>query len=122
MGRSALGRAVAACAVLLLLLPAAAAARQFSPGAAGAGDPYFPLAGNGGYDVLHYDLVLDYVPVVNRLRGDVTITATATQDLSSFDLDLRGFTVSAVLVDGHTAAFARRGQELTVTPGEGVPA
>ena len=26
------------------------------PGAAGIGDPYFPLEGNGGYDVRHYDL------------------------------------------------------------------
>ena len=25
-------------------------------GAAGIGDPYFPLDGNGGYDVAHYDV------------------------------------------------------------------
>jgi hypothetical protein len=28
--------------------------RHFGPGAPGIGDPYFPLAGNGGYDVRHY--------------------------------------------------------------------
>ena len=28
----------------------------YSPGAPGIGDPYFPLEGNGGYDVQHYDL------------------------------------------------------------------
>ena len=26
------------------------------PGAPGIGDPYYPLDGNGGYDVAHYDL------------------------------------------------------------------
>ena len=30
--------------------------RRFRPGAPGAGDAYFPFAGNGGYDVRHYDL------------------------------------------------------------------
>ena len=51
-------RAVAPIAVALALsLPAAAAA---APGAAGIGDPYYPLAGNGGYDVAHYGLELSY--------------------------------------------------------------
>ena len=122
MKRSVLGVAFAVCVLAALLVPSVGAARQFAPGAAGAGDPFFPLAGSGGYDVRHYDLVLDYAPATNRLRGDVTVTAAATQDLSSFDLDLRGFTVSAVLVDGHAATFARRGQELIITPGEGIPA
>ena len=31
-------------------------------GAAGIGDPDFPTDGNGGYDVAHYDLRLDYDP------------------------------------------------------------
>ena len=26
---------------------------RYGPGAPGSGDPYFPSAGNGGYDVLH---------------------------------------------------------------------
>ena len=38
--------------------PGDPAAPRYAPGAAGAGDPYFPLAGNGGTDVLHYDLDL----------------------------------------------------------------
>jgi hypothetical protein len=32
----------------------------YSPGAPGVGDPYFPLEGNGGYDVQHYDLRFSY--------------------------------------------------------------
>jgi hypothetical protein len=37
-------------------LPASALGADYSPGAPGIGDPYFPLEGNGGYDVQHYDL------------------------------------------------------------------
>ena len=47
--------------------------------APGAGDPFFPLAGNGGYDVRHYSLDLDYVRGENRLSGQVGIFARATQ-------------------------------------------
>lgn len=41
------------------ILPGAAGAAErgpgaFAPGAPGAGDPYFPLDGNGGYDVARY--------------------------------------------------------------------
>ena len=35
---------------------------RYTAGAAGAGDAYFPFAGNGGYDVQHYDLDLTYTP------------------------------------------------------------
>jgi aminopeptidase N len=96
--------------------PALAAA----PGAPGAGDPYFPLQGNGGYDVGHYDLALSVTPATGRIAGVATITATATQALSRFDLDLRrALTVSRVSVDGRPAGFrqpASLHQELVVTP------
>ncbi len=85
-------------------------------GAPGLGDPFFPLAGNGGYDVGHYSLRLAYEPSTLVLDGSATITATATQDLSRFDLDLRGFTVSDLKVDGRPALFTRDGQELQITP------
>ncbi|WP_260867287.1 M1 family metallopeptidase [Streptomyces sp. SAJ15] len=91
----------------------AAAAR---PGAAGAGDPLFPKLGNGGYDVTHYKLTLDYAPDDNRLKGTAEITARATEPLSSFNLDLAGLTVRKATVDGMTATFTRGGTELTVTP------
>ncbi|NRQ35537.1 M1 family metallopeptidase [Nonomuraea sp. NN258] len=86
-------------------------------GAPGIGDSDFPKAGNGGYDVSHYWLVLDYVPATKRLTGETTIDATATQGLSSFNLDLSGFEVSRVSVNGTPAKFERAGDELTVRPG-----
>src|SRR5262245_30797907 len=107
--------------VLALALVFAGAARAaFTPGSPGLGDPFFPLAGNGGYNVSHYGLDLPYEPSTNQLTGTATITATATQDLSRFDLDLRGFSILRLEVDAHTAAFTRDGQELIVTPRTGI--
>ena len=104
----------------LALVFAGAAGAAFGPGSSGLGDPFFPLAGNGGYDVSHYGLDLSYEPSTNDLVGTATITATATQDLSRFDLDLRGFSISRLEVDGRAATFTRDGQELIVTPRTGI--
>ncbi|POX40416.1 metallopeptidase [Streptomyces sp. Ru73] len=93
-----------------------AAAPGASPGAPGAGDPYFPHLGNGGFDALHYDLGVSYDPDTDRLDGRTTITARATQSLSSFDLDLQQLDVTSVRVNGAPARFTRSGDELTVTP------
>jgi aminopeptidase N len=86
------------------------------PGAAGIGDPYFPLEGNGGFDVRHYDLTFSYDPATDRLDAVNRIRAVATQALSRFDLDLQQLEVSAVTVDGKPATFTRDGQELQITP------
>ena len=83
---------------------------RFTAGAPGAGDLYFPFAGNGGYDVLHYDLDLTYTPpapapapLVGELDGVATIDLVATQDLDRLNLDLRGMDVEAVTIDGRRA-------------------
>ena len=104
----------------LALIASPAGAVEFTPGSAGLGDPFFPLAGNGGYDVQHYSLVLAYDPDTGRLGGTATISATATQDLSRFDLDLRGFDVGPLTVNGTPASYARDGQELIITPTAGL--
>jgi Peptidase family M1 domain/Peptidase M1 N-terminal domain len=88
----------------------------FGPGAPGIGDPYFPLDGNGGYDVADYELDVDYEPATDVLSGVASIRARATQNLSRFNLDLVGLTVRAVFVDGRRATWSRDEGELTVTP------
>lgn len=122
--RIALPAVAVAAAVGLLVTPAATAqpggGGGFSPGAPGVGDPYFPLAGNGGYDVLHYDLDLSYDPARDHLDATTRIKARATQNLSRFDLDLRGFEVERVTVNGAAARYTRDGQELVVTPPRGL--
>ena len=105
----------------LVLAAGAMAAGGFTPGSDGLGDPMFPLAGNGGYDVANYSLTLDYTPSGNRLVGTVVITARATQNLSSFDLDFRMHDVTRLLVNGVPAAFSyAKEQELVVTPAAGL--
>jgi aminopeptidase N len=102
-------------------LAAPATAQAFerpSPGAPGVGDRLFPLLGNGGYDVQHYDLDLRYATSAptQGIDGTVTILAFATQSLSRFDLDFAGDSVGKVTVNGLPAKFARDGQELVITP------
>lgn len=87
-------------------------------GARGVGDRYFPDAGNGGYDVAHYDLDLTWLGDDAELRGETEVSAKASQDLTQFDLDLVGFEVTDVTVDGRLAAFERDGRELIITPAE----
>jgi hypothetical protein len=104
----------------LVLVPAVAQAAPSTPpraGAAGIGDPYFPLDGNGGYDVQHYDLDVRYDPRTNVLQGVATIEARATHSLSSFNLDfVRPLTVRSVTVERRAAEWSRVGGELTVVP------
>jgi aminopeptidase N len=112
-----------AIGVAALVFAGTAFAADFSPGSPGLGDPMFPNAGNGGYDVQNYNLKLDYTPSSNQLAATTVITARATQGLSSFDLDFRWpqSGISEVLVNGLAASFARSGeQELVVTPRQGI--
>ena len=120
----------AAAAFALTLSPALAGAApdrpgepRYSEGAEGAGDPYFPLAGNGGIDVLHYDLDLTYqlpdpapAPLEGQLDGVATIELRATQDLHRFNLDLRGLTATEVVVNGKSMRFDQVDNELRISP------
>ncbi len=123
--RRGLRAAVAACgAVTILATPALAGVA--GPGAPGVGDSYFPKAGNGGYDVSHYDIRLRYRPKNDKLRGTTTIVATPTKDLTAFNLDF-ALDIESVLVNGRAVEFTRKGgTEVTVDPGwtlaEGEPA
>lgn len=119
----ALGSAVAAIALLAAPISATAEPSPYTPGADGAGDPYFPLAGNGGTDVLHYDLDLDYTPappdpapIEGHLDGVATIDLVPTQNLSRFNFDLRGLTATVVTVSGKPATFTQTANELAITP------
>ena len=60
--------AILTAILLMLALTAAGGAsargRHYVAGSAGVGDPYYPLYGNGGYDVGHYLLKLSMPPAV----------------------------------------------------------
>ena len=82
----------------------------------GVGDSFYPFLGNGGYDVLHYEIELDVDPSANTISALTSITAQATENLEIFNLDLSGLEVHSVTVDGTDAEFSRSGHELTVQP------
>jgi aminopeptidase N len=122
---SRLVRRAATAALALALLTGSASAtgagslgsRAAVRGAAGIGDPYFPLDGNGGIDVLRYRVADTYRFGDRFLRGKTRITLRATEDLSTFNLDfLLG--VREVTVAGREAAHRRagNGHELVVRP------
>ncbi|MGW2963511.1 M1 family metallopeptidase [Streptomyces sp. NPDC001220] len=113
LSRSARLGALATAAASFLVIAASPAPTQ---GAPGIGDPYFPELGNGGFDARHYDLDVAYNPDTDRLDGRTTLTAHATQNLSSLDLDLQKLEVTRVEVNGRRAQFARAGDEITITP------
>ena len=123
--RSRRAAVLAPLVLVAAVLPGAAAA---APAAAGsgtvgsdtAGDPYFPLQGNGGYDVASYRITVRFDPHTKQLAGTTSVFATATQALSRFDLDLRrNLRVSKVTVNGEPSGWSqpyRLAQELVVTP------
>jgi aminopeptidase N len=112
----------AVCGALIGLVLAAPASAQYTPGARSLNDVYLPKLGNGGYDALHYDLAIDYDPVANTMVSTADITMKATKALSEFSLDLRGFNISAVTIDGVAATYARDidNDKLIVTPASGI--
>jgi aminopeptidase N len=100
--------------------PASAAplADPDADGAAGIGDPYFPLYGNGGYDVEHYDVdvKVDGTAPTGTVAGTTMVHAMALQNLDTFHLDFM-LPVSSVKVDGEVADFEQGSdRELVIEP------
>jgi aminopeptidase N len=110
--------AIAVIAATTVLAAAPAAAAPPSPGASGLGDRLFPQLGNGGYDVVHYDLDLRYATdePSQSIDGDARILARSTQALSRFNLDFGGESLGSVSVNGRRASWTREGDELVITP------
>ena len=96
--------------------PAGAPVPNATRGEPGLGDPYYPEAGNGGYDVAKYQISVSWDPAKTTLSGTTVISARATQRLQSFYLDF-GLPVSEVRVNGATASFDQQGgMQLEVEP------
>ncbi len=114
--------AVAVVSVLAASVSTSFAAEVVDPvpplvGSAGIGDPYFPVDGNGGIDVLHYDVHDSYSFGKGRLAGWTRLKIEATAPLRSFNLDLL-LPVDKVEVNGAPASFEKPSRhELQITPG-----
>ena len=87
-----------------------------SPGGSGVGDPVLPFLGNGGYEVSHYDLELFIDPSRDHLEAVVSIEASATQALTSFNLDYAGPPISDLTTDQQRARYCRIEGELIIAP------
>ncbi len=89
-------------------------------GAAEQREPFFPRAGNKGYDALDYNVSFSYGAGTGVVHGRTLLTARARQRLSRFSLDLHGLTVSAVWVDGERAEFNRGRDKLKIAPEQAI--
>lgn len=110
----------------LMMLPGAAvsgisavAPAQLLQPASGAGDPYYPLDGNRGYNVVSYHVQLDYFAGGQTIRARTIVRAVSKERLESVHLDLVGLRVDGIQVNGRRASWTRSGpagHELVVRP------
>lgn len=98
-----------------------AQAQNPQPGAAGSDFEKYPLLGNGGYDIHHMDLSLDWEAEANILSGVISLEAIAIHDLSSFNLDFVGYEISLLQVNEVDTSYHREDYELVITPSEYIP-
>ncbi|WP_405056461.1 M1 family metallopeptidase [Kribbella sp. NBC_01505] len=113
--------ALTTLAAVGLAVPSSAAPPPGTAGAIGVGDTIWPELGNGGYDVVDQGLDLRFPKGLASYTATTTLTARATQNLSSFDLDLLGPKVTGVQVNGVPAAWKSTPQgELVITPTKAV--
>lgn len=88
-------------------------APEAPPGASGIGDPYFPLDGNGGIDVVSYDIHDRYDFRTRTLSGWTTLRVTGTGSAPGFSLDLM-LPVQQVTVNGQPVTFRKEFHELEI--------
>ncbi|MCK2244156.1 MULTISPECIES: M1 family metallopeptidase [unclassified Crossiella] len=115
MLRLALALSLTAAALLTPTVDALAR-DEGSPGARTLGDRLFPELGNGGYDVLDYDVSMSYVDGSQLMPASVTVRAKATQNLSALSLDAAAQQIKAVTVDGRRAEFRQEKEKLLLGP------
>ena len=110
MRRAAFVFAAVLALVLAAVAPAGAQAPPFRPGAPGLGDPYFPLAGNGGYDVRHYGLAITYTPATDVLSAREREVVALVADGRSNDEIAAELVLSVRTVERHLQnAYAKLG-------------
>ncbi len=86
-------------------------------GGGGLGDAYYPLWGNDGIDVQHYDVNLTVDTASNKVDGEAKLDIIATQDLDAFNLDFFGMEITGLQVNGAESSYCRNTfGELTVLP------
>jgi len=98
-------------ALALALVAALGATAVAAP--KGGGEPFFPHAGDRGYNALHYHVRLVYSRA-GTIKAVMAMRARARTQLKRLTLDLDGLTVSQVKVDGGGQRFNRGHDKLVV--------
>ena len=80
----------------------------------GIGDSIFPMEGNGGIDVQHYDLNITWDDKTANIEAVATLDIKATEKLNSITLDFHALKVNAVTVNGEKSTFTRVEDKLTI--------
>ena len=81
-------------------------------------DSYFPLLGNEGYDALHYHLDITPDFDAETLDATVEIKVQATRNLTEFNLDFWGYTITDVTIEGQSVKYGRDQGELMIIPND----
>ncbi|MFJ9640249.1 M1 family metallopeptidase [Streptomyces sp. NPDC101178] len=94
-----------------------------APEPLGIGDRLFPELGNPGYDVLAYDIAFTYHGSNTKPLDAVTeIRARTTAPLDRVNLDFARGTVRGVEVNGQTADFGSKNEDLVIQAPRRLPA
>lgn len=108
--------------LIILISSISIIAQEDTLGTDGVGDPYYPQLGNGGYDVLHYQINLAADMKNESITATVLIQAQSTQLLDQFNLDFAGFEIKSLLLNGQETTYDRQAPELIIHPAESIPA
>jgi aminopeptidase N len=81
-------------------------------------DSYFPLLGNKGYDALHYHLDITPDFDAETLDATVEIRTQATENLTEFNLDFWGYTITDIAINGQSVRYGRDQGELMIIPND----
>lgn len=88
--------------------------------ATAADEPFFPGAGNRGYDALDYDVDIVFEPKSGRIKARTLLLARAETGLRRLSLDFRGPRVRKVRVDNRAVRFRRRDGKLLLFPKQAI--
>jgi aminopeptidase N len=93
-------------------------AGSIGAGSVGLGDRLYPNLGNGGIDVVHYDLKFDFDKTLTQVDAAAALDIRTTSDLTSFTLDFSG-EPNSITIDGQSASFVHDGpDDIRVVPAQ----
>ena len=82
----------------------------------GYGDSIYPLLGDAGLDVTHYDLSITSDPRRDAIAGRAELSITALRDLSQISLDFAGPKVLGVKLGSGAVRHVQVGEKLLILP------